>query len=60
MKPEWKAVVDFIREFGFPSLVCLWFMWRDGRRDRDINENMTRLLHAVSTMTEALEAHEKE
>lgn len=60
MKPEWKAIVDFIREFGFPSLVCLWFMWRDGRREEKMGDNMNRLLSAVSTMTEALEAHEKE
>lgn len=37
-------VLTVLREYGFPTLVCLWFMWRTERRLDALIEQQAQIL----------------
>ena len=52
--PE-QTTFSFIREFGFPVLVAVWFMWRlEKRLDRLIGLQ-SKLLKAISLLAKSID-----
>jgi hypothetical protein len=46
-----EEVVKLIREFGFPTLFCLWLMWRDNKKT-DLHANtLSRVLVLLTVLT---------
>lgn len=43
-------VTLLIREFGFPTLFCLWLMWRDNKRSSLLLETQTKILLVLKVM----------
>lgn len=50
-----EDAVKLAREFGFPTLFCLWLMWRDGKRTEAIVENMGKMLTLLSLLAKTVD-----
>jgi len=46
-----EEVVKLIREFGFPTLFCLWLMWRDNKKTDVQVAQMGKVLVLLDTLT---------
>ena len=46
-----EEVVKLIREFGFPTLFCLWLMWRDNKKTDVQVAQMGKVLVLLDTFT---------
>ena len=46
-----EDVVKLIREFGFPTLFCLWLMWRDNKKTDVQVTQMGRVLVLLTVLT---------
>jgi len=52
-------IVKIIREFGFPTLFCLWLMWRDNKKADLQVAQMGRVLVLLTVLTK-LQGYEVE
>lgn len=50
-----QGTTSFIREFGFPIFVCVWFMWRIEKRLDRFLELLTGLLKATALLAKSVE-----
>jgi hypothetical protein len=46
-----------LREFGFPVVVAVWFMWRLEKRLDRLAELMTSLLMAIRLLAQSIDFH---
>lgn len=51
-----KQLGDFLREFGFPALVALWFMFRLERRIDRTNTLLSNLLLATDLLSRSVDS----
>lgn len=49
--------VALLREFGFPVVVAVWFMWRLEKRMDRLFELLTALLLAVRLLAQSVDFH---
>lgn len=55
--PDWLAgTAAFLREFGFPTFVSLWFMWRIEKRMDKFTDTTQNLLMAVTLMAKTVDS----
>lgn len=47
--------IGLLREFGFPTFVSLWFMWRVEKRMDRFMESIQNLLTAVTIMAKTVD-----
>jgi len=50
-----NEVIVVLREFGFPILVCMWFMWRMEKKLDGFSEHVNKLVTAVETMAKVVD-----
>jgi hypothetical protein len=48
-------VLTILREFGFPTFVCLWFMWRMEKKIDKFMEQQATVLLAITVLAQVLE-----
>lgn len=48
-------MVGLLREFGFPILVSLWFMWRVEKRMERFTDAIQNLLTAITVMAKTVD-----
>lgn len=53
-------VIALIREFGFPTFVVLWFMFRLEKRVDRTNELLASLMQATALLAKSVESHNQE
>lgn len=46
-----QTLIQLLERFGFPTFVCLWFMWRDHRREKHYLAMTTQLARLTVTCT---------
>jgi hypothetical protein len=46
----WEDIVKFLREFGLPTLFCLWLMWRDNKKTDVQVQQMGKVLVLVTVL----------
>lgn len=51
----YEQIVAVLREFGFPVLVAVWFMWRLEKRLDRLIELMSALLQAIALLAKAFD-----
>lgn len=57
--PDWlSGTATFLREFGFPAFVSMWFMWRIEKRMDKFTETTQNLLVAVTMMAKTVDGLE--
>ena len=49
--------VQLLREFGFPVVVAMWFMWRLEKRMDRLFELLQALLSAVALLAQSVDFH---
>jgi len=49
--------VQLLREFGFPVVVAMWFMWRLEKRMDRLFELLTALLVAIKLLAQSIDFH---
>ena len=49
--------VQLLREFGFPVVVAMWFMWRLEKRMDRLFELLTALLIAIKMLAQSIDFH---
>ena len=47
--------MNFIREFGFPIFVCVWFMWRIEKRLDRFYELLMGLMQATALLAKSVD-----
>jgi YvrJ protein family len=50
------GLVGLLREFGFPTFVCIWLMWRLEKRLDKFTESIDKLLQIVIVMAKTMDA----
>lgn len=53
MEPD--LILQAIREFGFPTVVALWFMWRVEKRLDKLIEQESRQLTAIAVLARSMD-----
>ena len=48
--------VSFLREFGFPVFMCLWFMWRIEKKLDNFTASIDKLLQIVIVMAKTMDS----
>jgi hypothetical protein len=46
------SFIDLIREFGFPTFVCMWLMWRDNKRSALMLTTQNRMMVLLSVLVQ--------
>ena len=49
--------VALLREFGFPVLVAMWFMWRLEKRLDRLVELMAKLMQGTALLAKSVDYH---
>lgn len=55
---EPSAIVSFLREFGFPIFVCVWFMWRLEKKMDKLTDRVHKLITVNTVLVKALDEPE--
>jgi hypothetical protein len=48
-------VIAFLREFGFPTFVCLWFMWRMEKKIESFLDTQAKIMVAITVLTQVFD-----
>lgn len=58
-----NEIRELIERFGFPTIVCLWFMWREKARDKDLRaltRSVTKLTNVCLAMAQTLDLSDEQ
>ena len=50
-------IVNLVREFGFPTLFCMWLMWRDNKKTDLQVAQMGKVLVLLTVLTKLQGIH---
>jgi len=55
-----EATVHLIRDFGFPVVMCMWFMFRMERRQDKIRDRLSDIVGVLKMIARTMDLSEQE